>query len=98
MFTLFVIMLWIIIIGTLIGAAMHVVSGIPGFFREARLRYEEEKWRQCKEKEFLKSIEWEKRNPRLYEMRKATNPYRKDFYYLLKPKDRGFFNPEDSLY
>ncbi|WP_027407245.1 hypothetical protein [Anaerovibrio sp. RM50] len=91
MFTFIVIILWIIIIGTLIGGIIHAIRGVPGFLRESRLKYEEEKWRQEKEKEFLKRIEWEKQNPRIYEMRKENNPYKKNIYYLSQPKYREYW-------
>lgn len=92
MFTLIVIMLWIFIIGTLIGGIIIVIRGVPGFLRESRLKYEEEKWRKQMELDYLKSIEYEKNtNNIMYNMMRDNNPYRKDFYYLFQPKNREYW-------
>lgn len=86
--------IWLMIIVLFIGSIFYIIRGIPGFLRESRLKNEEEKWRQKKEKEFIKSIEWEKHNLHIYEMRKDDNPYKREQYYLFQPQNREYWIKE----
>lgn len=43
MFTLFVIMLWVIIIGALLGAAISGIKALPDVAREEQFRQQKEK-------------------------------------------------------
>ncbi|WP_294523470.1 hypothetical protein [uncultured Anaerovibrio sp.] len=92
-------LLWILIVGTLIGLFIDFIRGIPKFLRELPLKNEkrkrlkeEEKWRKQKEKEYLDKIEWLKITPDIYQTKKNKNPYRKDFYYRLSEEFRGYYS------
>lgn len=100
MWTLFITLTWIIIIGTLIRALISGIEALPRVAKEARIKKEEEKWRKQREKAYSERIEREKgsHSSMIYQMQKENNPYRKDFYYLFKPEEREFFNPSNSWF
>ncbi len=103
MFTLIVIMLWIVIIGTIIGGIIHIIRRVPSFLKDSGLKYKEEKWRKQKEKEYLESLEWLKITPDIYTSKANENPYRKEKYYFLPPSCREYWckyasTPDNEYY
>lgn len=82
MFSLFIALTWIIIIGALIGA---LISGIRALPRIAR----DEQFRQQQEKEYLASIEkWKEWDMEHYQTFVKLNPFNRKNYYGLMPENR----------
>ena len=82
MFTLFVTMLWVIIIGALIGAVISGIKALPCVARE-------ERFRQQKEKEYYASIEkWKATDMEMYRMLAEINPFEYKTYYAKPPEYR----------
>lgn len=82
MFSLFIALTWIIIIGALIGA---LISGIRALPRIAR----EEQFRQQKEKEYYASIEkWKEIDIEMYKTIADINPFDYKTYYAKPPEYR----------
>ncbi|WP_407399991.1 hypothetical protein [Anaerovibrio sp.] len=85
MFTLFVIMLWVIIIGALIGAVIKGIKALPTVAKE-------EQFRQQKEKEYYASIEkWKEIDIEMYKTLADINPFDYKTYYA-QPKE---YRPKD---
>lgn len=83
MFTLFVIMLWVIIIGALLGAAISGIKALPDVARE-------EQFRQQKEKEYYASIEkWKEIDIEMYKTLADINPFDYKTYYAKPPEYRS---------